>query len=37
MFDDDDDDFTENKLNEDLEYFEAHLKGDLLVLWKAIG
>ena len=28
MFDDDDDDFTENKLNEDLEYFEAHLKGD---------
>ena len=28
MFDDDDDDFAENKLNEDLEYFEAHLKGD---------
>ena len=27
MFDDDDD-FAENKLNEDIEYFEAHLKGD---------
>jgi len=28
MFDDDDDDFAENKLNEDIEYFEAHLKGE---------
>ena len=25
--DDDDDDFLQNKLNEDIEYFEAHLKG----------
>ena len=28
MFDDDEeDDFSENKLNEDIEYFEAHLNG----------
>ena len=30
MFDDEDDDFLENKLNEDLEKFESHLKGNVI-------
>ena len=30
MFDDEDDDFLENKLNEDLEQFESHLKGNVI-------
>ena len=30
MFDEDDDDFSEGNLNEDLEQFEAHLKGDTI-------
>ena len=30
MFDDEDEDFLENKLNEDLEQFESHLKGNLI-------
>ena len=30
MFDDEDDDFLENNLNEDLEQFESHLNGNLI-------
>ena len=30
MFEDDDDDFSDSNLNEDLEQFEAHLKGKLI-------
>ena len=30
MFEDEDDDFLENKLNEDLEQFESHLKGNVI-------
>ena len=30
MFDDEDDDFLENKLNEDLEQFESHLQGNVI-------
>jgi hypothetical protein len=30
MFDEDDEDFSEGNLNEDLEQFEAHLKGDTI-------
>ena len=30
MFDDEDDDFSESSLNEDIEQFEAHLKGQTL-------